>query len=196
VSPEGDPLADLATVVLAAGAGSRFGGPKQLAELDGEPLLGRVLAALDGLGDPQIVVLGAHAERVRTAVPTPAWRPVVAEDWEAGPGASLRAGLEAAPAATAALVVLGDLGWLRREAAERVLAAAAADPAEAVRAFEGERPGHPLLLRGALLERARAAPDAGLASLPEVAQATRVECAGLGVGRDVDTPSDLPRERL
>jgi nicotine blue oxidoreductase len=194
VSPEGDPVADLATVVLAAGAGSRFGGPKQVAELDGEPLLGRVLAALEGIGSPQIVVLGAHAERVRASVPAPAWTPVVAPGWRAGPGASLRAGLAAAPAASAALVVLGDLGWLRREAAERVLAAAA-DPAEAVRAFEGARPGHPLLLRGAMLARARAAPDAGLAPVLAKAPPACVQCEGLGVARDVDTPLDLARER-
>lgn len=183
----------LATIVLAAGAGSRFGaGAKLVAELDGEPLLARVLAALDGVGEPRVVVLGAHAERVGNVV-TGSWRPVRAAGWAAGPGASLRAGLAAAPTAAAALVVLGDLAWLRREAVERVLAAAADDPAEAVRACEGATPGHPLLLRGSLLECARSAPDAGLAALLGRVPVARVECSGLGVARDVDTPLDLGR---
>ena len=53
----------IGAVVLAAGEGSRFGGPKQLAELDGRPLLEHVLGvvrAVPGLA-PVVVVLGAHA---------------------------------------------------------------------------------------------------------------------------------------
>lgn len=180
-----------ATIVLAAGAGTRFGeGAKLVAKVDGEPLLARVLAALDGVGEPQVVVLGAHAEQVGATV-TGSWRSVVAAEWKAGPGASLRAGLAAAPAATAALVLLGDLAWLRREAVERVLAVAADERVEAVRACEGATPGHPLLLRGSLLERARSAPDGGLAALLARAPVVQVECSGLGVARDVDVPLDL-----
>jgi nicotine blue oxidoreductase len=177
--------------VLAAGAGTRFGGPKQLAELEGRPLLGRVLEPLDGFGEDQIVVLGAAAEEVRIILPEDRWRVVVATDWEGGVGASLRAGLAGVPEARAALIVLGDLPWLRREAVERVLAAAAGSDAEAVRAYEGEVPGHPVLLRGSLLEQARSAPDAGLAGVLKGARVTRVECAGLGACRDVDVRADL-----
>jgi CTP:molybdopterin cytidylyltransferase MocA len=58
-------LAELAFIVLAAGAGRRFGGPKQLAPLDGRPLLQHVV---DAAPDPLTVVLGAHADQVRAAV--------------------------------------------------------------------------------------------------------------------------------
>ncbi|HEV7563074.1 MAG TPA: nucleotidyltransferase family protein, partial [Solirubrobacterales bacterium] len=184
-------LAGLATVVLAAGAGTRFGGPKQLAELEGRPLLARVLESVEGFGEDQVVVLGAAAEQVRVAVPEDRWKVVVVTDWEAGLGASLRAGLASVPDARSALVVLGDLPWLRREAVERVLAAAEDSDAEAVRAFEGTVPGHPVFLRGSLLERARSAPDAGLAGVLKGAHLTRVECAGLGACRDVDVRADL-----
>lgn len=184
--------AGLATILLAAGAGSRFGGVKQFAELEGRPILSRVMSELQGVGETQVLVLGAAAERVREAIPAGSWNVVVAADWEDGPGASLRAGLAAAAAAESALIVLGDLAWLRREAAERVLAAAAASPrSEAVRACEGGRPGHPLLIRGALLDAARVAPDAGLRPLLEQADVLAVDCAGLGPCRDVDTPDDL-----
>lgn len=186
-------IAGMATLVLAAGAGTRFGGGKQLAPIAGRPVLARVLDALAGVGDPRVVVLGARADQVRRVVPVD-WTCVTAADWAEGPGASLRAGLAAAPAATAALIVLGDLAWLRRAAVERVLAVAAAAPGAAVvRAVEGDRPGHPLLVRGPLLERGRAAPDAGLKPLLEGTEVKLVECTGLGVAVDVDTVADLSR---
>ena len=57
-------------VVLAAGGASRFGSPKQLAELDGRPLLQHAVDAMLAVPaiDPVVVVLGAEAERVRAAV--------------------------------------------------------------------------------------------------------------------------------
>ena len=106
-------------------------------------------------------------------------------------GASLRAGLAAAPSASAVLVVLADLPWLRREAVERVCAAAAAGEAEVVRAFDADVPGHPVLIRGEALDRARGAPDAGLRVALAGLAVERVPCEGLGVARDVDVPADL-----
>ena len=56
--------------MLAAGAGERFGGPKQIAELDGRPLLEHALAAMEAAAvDRRVVVLGARADEVRAAVP-------------------------------------------------------------------------------------------------------------------------------
>ena len=68
----------IATVVLAAGAATRFGAPKQLAALEGRPLLGRVLEAVEGFGATQAVVLGAAAERIRPVVSEDRWRVIVA----------------------------------------------------------------------------------------------------------------------
>ncbi len=182
-----------ATIVLAAGRGSRFGGVKQLAEVDGIPILRRVLDALEGYGDPQLVVLGAAAPSVERVVPA-SWRALVAADWSSGRGASLRAGLAAVPEASAALVCVGDLPWLRREAVEQVLARSRCEAEEAVRPFEGKTPGHPLLLRGALLGRARDAPDKGLGRLLGSGPVAAVDCGGLGVCHDVDTVEDLSRQ--
>ncbi len=181
----------LATLVLAAGAGRRFGGAKQVVEVDGRPCLTRVLEAVGGFADRDLVVLGAAAARVRRVVPD-GWSVVSCPDWEAGVGASLRTGLRAAGPAGAALIVLGDLPWLRREAVERLLAAAAAHPtAAAIRAFEGDVPGHPLLLRGRLLEEARSAPDAGFGPVLRGVEVIGVDCTGMGVSRDLDSPADL-----
>src|SRR4051812_8168358 len=96
-------------VVLAAGASSRYGvsPPKQV------ELLPRVLEALGRSGvDGVVVVSGAHPLDIES-VPCP--------DWERGPGASLRCGLAALPAAVeAALVVLADGPELDPRAVDRV----------------------------------------------------------------------------
>ncbi|MCV7068588.1 NTP transferase domain-containing protein, partial [Mycolicibacterium farcinogenes] len=81
--------APVAGVVLAAGAGRRFGMPKVLAE-DGAWLKQAVTALRDGGCDEVIVVLGAAV----VDVPEPA-RAVVAERWADGMSASVRTGLAA-----------------------------------------------------------------------------------------------------
>jgi nicotine blue oxidoreductase len=189
--PAPDPA--LATIVLAAGEGRRFGGRKQLAEVEGEPMLRRAMDAVAGLAGAQVVVLGAGAEEIGAEPLFAGWEVEVAADWRLGQGASLRAGLRRAGEVEAAMVVLGDLPWLRREAAERVLAAARAESAAtAFRAVDGATPGHPVLIRGELLVRARHAPDSGLGGILKGENVVAVPCDGLGVARDVDVPDDLP----
>src|SRR5438552_18952231 len=103
----------IAAIVLAAGASTRFGSPKQEVLL--EPVLNRVLASR--VVDEVVVVLGAHE------LPTSA-RAVHCPDWERGPGASLRCGLAAlGEEVEAAVVLLGDGPELAPEAIDRVVAA-------------------------------------------------------------------------
>jgi CTP:molybdopterin cytidylyltransferase MocA len=82
-------------LVLAAGEGSRFeGGVKQLAPLEGRPLLEHALAAIAGL-EPRVVVLGHEAAAIQAAVDLHGARPVVCEGWREGQAASLRCGVHA-----------------------------------------------------------------------------------------------------
>jgi molybdenum cofactor cytidylyltransferase len=108
----------LAAVVLAAGRGSRFGGPKQLALLEGRPVLEHVLGAilaarptLASFGDV-VVVLGFHADAVERALAPGASeqvRLVRNPDPGRGIASSLQVGLEAlGPQVEGALVALGD----------------------------------------------------------------------------------------
>ena len=81
-------------LLLAAGEGRRFGGPKQLAELDGRPLVEHALGALAGL-DRVVVVLGAHADEIRAGADLGDAELVTCDDWAEGMSASLRRGLAA-----------------------------------------------------------------------------------------------------
>ena len=159
-------------VVLAAGAASRFGAPKQ------RLLLPEVLSRIRGV-EKVVVVSGAY--ELEGAVPCP--------EWERGPGASLRCGLAAlGPEVDAAVVVLADGPDLAPAAVERVVAAWRETRAPVVTASYAGVRGHPLVV-------ARSAwngiPDEGL----RAREPLLVPCDDLGSPGDVDRPDDLP-ERL
>ncbi len=144
-------------ILLAAGAASRFGSPKQLAELDGQPL---VLHALDRLLcvpalAEVLVVVGAHGDEVAAVVEGTGWedvRVVRCPDWEDGLSASLRAGVAAADAAgaDAVLVHLADLPRVTPQVIAGVLDHARDREGELVgvpvRAVYGGVDGHPAVL--------------------------------------------------
>jgi CTP:molybdopterin cytidylyltransferase MocA len=174
-------------IVLAAGEGSRFGGAvKQLAELDGRPLLQHVLEVAGDRLDPLVLILGAHADEILRRVPLGPAQPVICEAWRDGQSASLQAAVRALGDVDAAVVLLGDQPFVTREAIEAVLAAS---PGPA-RATYGGTPGHPVLLSRDELDRVpELTGDEGARSL--LAGARAVECGGLCDPRDVDTPEQL-----
>jgi molybdenum cofactor cytidylyltransferase len=174
-----------AGLVLAAGAGTRFGGPKQLARLDGRPLIEHALAALAGL-DRVAVVLGARAGEIRRGADLGSAEVVVCDEWEEGMSASLRAGLAALRGADEVVIVLADQPFIGTAAVERVRAT----PGPAARAVYGGKPGHPVVVRAPLLERAgELRGDAGFRDL--LVDAAEVECSDLADPRDIDTRDDL-----
>ncbi len=179
-------------LILAAGAGRRFGATKQIAELHGRPLLEHVLAAAVGLS-PRVVVLGHAAAEVRAKVDLQGAEPVVCERWQEGQSASLRCGLEALRDVDAVLVVLGDQPGITAEAIDAVVRAAAGDE-DAVRATFDGVPSHPVLLRRALLARAgELAGDSGFRDLLAGARVVEVEIGHLADPTDIDTPEELAR---
>jgi len=163
----------IAAVVLAAGASTRFGSPKQHFLL--EPVLARVRASSV---DDVVVVLGAHA--LETSA-----RTVACAEWARGPGASLRCGLEAVGAdVEAAVVVLGDGPHLDPRAIDRVLAVWRETDADRVAAAYGGVRLHPLVLSRRAWGQI---PDEGLRDLPALA----VPCDDLSPPGDVDFADDL-----
>jgi CTP:molybdopterin cytidylyltransferase MocA len=181
-----------AGIVLAAGAGTRAGGPKALRrDADGMPWLHRAVAALrDGGCDPVLVVLGAEAAAARGLVPPDA-TVVVADDWADGLSASLRAGLTAAPpAADAVVVTLVDLPDLPVAAVEELLAPPLG-PATLRRATYRGRPGHPVVIGRDhwLAAAASAHGDRGAGRYLRDQGAELVELSGLWDGADDDDPA-------
>ncbi len=162
----------IAAVVLAAGASSRYGTDPAKQQVH----VGAVVAALEASAADEIVVVsGAHPLPVAS---------VHCEEWERGPGASLRAGLAAlGDDVEAAVVGLADGPDLDPRSVDRVIEDWRAHGGDVVAAtYRGVRL-HPVLL-------ARAAwasvPDEGAKSLP----ARLVPCDDLTPPGDVDYPTD------
>ncbi|HZI35882.1 MAG TPA: nucleotidyltransferase family protein [Gaiellales bacterium] len=175
-----EPRETIAAVVLAAGEGRRFGGPKQLHVIDGITMLERVLIAVERSGiNTRLVVLGAHAEQITADVPLHGAIAVVSPRWGDGQAASLRAALEMLPEPIEeALVVLGDGPGLDPRAIRRTAAAG-----YGVRAADyGRGRSHPVVLPRAYWV---ALPTAGDTPGREL-EARLIDCRGLPEPGDVD----------
>ena len=186
MSPSGPSV----SVVLAAGAGSRFRGPghKLDARLDGRSVLDRAVGtALAAAAGPVVVVT---AGQIRTTL-HPAVVHVINDRWAEGQATSLRAGIDAARLLGAGSVVVG-LGDQPFVTVEAWRAVAAADAAIAVATYQGER-GHPVRLRSDVWDQLPAVGDEGARGLmrlrPDLVAA--VPCDGSPI--DIDTVEDLRR---
>ncbi len=162
-------------VVLAAGAASRFGAPKQAL------LLPEVLRRVRKSSVADIlVVAGAHPLETDARV-------VQCPDWDRGPGASLRCGLAALDGdVEAAVVVLADGPDLSPAAVDRVVAAWRDGAGDVVAAsYDGDR-GHPVVLARPAWNQI---PDEGARALDPVL----IPCDDLGSPGDVDLADEIPR---
>lgn len=177
-------------VVLAGGAGRRFGGIKQLAPLGGRPLLEYSLeAAAASPVDRTVVVLGAAAGQIGREIDFADAETVLCSGWAEGMAVTLKTGLDALGEVDAAVILLGDQPLIPAAAVARVLAARRSDAA-AVRATYAGRPGHPVVIERALLpEVMKLRGDAGARGL--LLDAVRVECGDIADPLDVDTPENL-----
>lgn len=175
--------ASVAGIVLAAGAGTRFGMPKVLAE-QGEWLCRAVDALASGGCDSVVVVLGAAI----VEVPPPA-RAVVAVDWASGASASVRAGLGAVTDADFAALALVDTPDVGADVVRRVLAAARSAPSGLARATFAGRPGHPVVIarrHWVALTDTLLGDEGARTFLAGRDDVIAVECGDLATGTDVD----------
>jgi CTP:molybdopterin cytidylyltransferase MocA len=209
----------VAGVLLAAGEGSRFGGPKALVELDGQTLAERGVGLLRAGGaDPILVVTGA------TEVQIPGTHTVYNPEWRTGMGSSLRAALnaltspedaspedaspedaspedaspeDAGPEEVGAVVVaLADQPLVGPESVARLIAAYRAGASVAVAAYDGQ-PRNPVLLAREHWPEviATATGDTGARAFLRARAdlVSLIECGDTGRPDDIDTPADLAR---
>ena len=183
-------------LVLAAGAASRFGAPKQLARLGGEPLLLRaVTRATQVAGHSVSVVLGAHAADIAPLLRNTSATIVVNRRWEEGLASSLRTGVAQLPGSTEALLVmLADQAAVTTHDLKRLVAAWQAQPDYLAAATYEGRTGVPAVFPRhsfpALLELRG---DVGARPVLQQMADRCVHVPMPSAAIDVDTPADLER---
>jgi molybdenum cofactor cytidylyltransferase len=186
-------------VVLAAGAGSRYGGGKMLAPVAGRPVLQHVLDGLAAAGLTEVVVVvGDDGAAIEAAIEWRGERRITNPDPSRGLSSSLGLGIDAVDAdapADAALIALGDQPLVPPDAI-RALLAAPPDPARpvVVPVYPDDRGRNPVLLRRAAFGLAREATgDRGLGPVLEAHPDLVAQVPVAGTNPDLDTPADLVR---
>lgn len=184
-------------MILAAGESTRMGTLKQLLLLDGKPLLVRAVeAALASPAWPVVVVLGAHAEKIR---PVLARLPVLVVEnpaWAEGMASSLRTGIttlrQFSRALDAALVALCDQPAFSVDTIAQLVAAQRATGRSIVAASYAGRHGAPALFRRehfAALAALTGEEGARALLNGDPATMTAVDLPALAL--DLDTPEDF-----
>lgn len=204
--PDGAPTTDavenprVAAVVLAAGTSRRMEGTnKLLATVEGVPIVARVVDAVLGAAvDPVVVVVGHESDQVRAALAGRVVRFVENAAYREGLGASLRAGVEALEEdIDAALVVLGDMPWLRTDHVRKVIDAYdPRGPHTICVPVHDHKRGHPVLWSSRHFPEMRElGGDVGARGLLErhAGAVLSVPTQDGGILVDVDTPEMLAR---
>jgi molybdenum cofactor cytidylyltransferase len=184
-------------VILAAGASTRMGVPKQLLEIEGTPLLLRAVeAALASPAWPVVVVLGANAEKIRLVL---ARRPVLVTEnaaWAEGMAASIRAGVTTLQQFSrhldAAVIALCDQPAFSAETIARLIATQRATGRSIAAAHYAGRNGAPaLFLREHFPTLTSLTGEEGARALlnDDPGRVAPVDLPALAI--DLDTPADL-----
>jgi CTP:molybdopterin cytidylyltransferase MocA len=179
----------IAGLVLAAGAGTRFGEQqsKLLADVAGRPVLERAVAGACAVAELErvLVVLGARSAEIRAHIEFGRAETTVCPDWASGQSASLAWGLTLLGDAAKVIVTLGDAPLITPD----VIRLFVAEPGRTRAVFAG-RPGHPVVLGPEEIAAGRKLTgDHGAREL--LGGAKQIEAGHLCSGRDVDTPDDL-----
>lgn len=194
---ETPPVRRVAALVLAAGEGRRFGGGKLLAPIEGRPMVQRAIDAANGSScDPVLLVVGHEADVLLASVSAGRAQPVRNAAYATGLSSSLRAGIDAAGGADAAVVVLADQPGVTAALLDALIDRQREMRAAAVICSWNGRRSPPTLLTAALWPAVRALEgDVGAREV----LARRDDVAVLEVDPslarldDVDTPEDHAR---
>lgn len=179
--------------LLAAGASTRLGHPKQLLSFRGRPLLRHLCEIADAAApfDPLVVILGSSAARIRReAGPLPATF-IVNKNWRDGMGSSIRCGVRACRSCEALVIMLCDQPFVTPTLLRRLVSIYRKNPGGIIACRYGQTPGPPALFDASYFP--------SLLALPLNAGAKSVILNNLAAVRfvpfpkgaaDIDTPSD------
>ena len=182
-------------VVPAAGAATRFGGDKLIADVGGHRLLDRTIRSLLDAGAEQVVVVlppDAHWTTLIEALDDRRVQTIVNPDPSRGMFSSIQLGARAVDESPTA-VLPGDMPFVRTETIEKLLTAGRRTRGIVAPRFNGRR-GHPIIIPGDVREALVAADatsrlDEFLVSQPN--WRVDIDLDDAGVLRDVDTKEDL-----
>jgi len=186
-----------AAIVLAAGASTRLGQPKQLLKLDGESLLHRTVRIAGEAGCvPIYVVLGFEADRMGLEITDLPVKPIINRDWESGMASSLRCGVEVlmkeTPLPERVLVLLCDQAKLSAEILSRLIQTSAGENSMITASNYAGRLGVPAIFNEHLypdLLKVEGDQGARAVILRHSSQTSVVEFPEGAM--DIDTPHDL-----
>jgi molybdenum cofactor cytidylyltransferase len=184
----------LYAVVLAAGASTRFGSPKQLVRLKGRPLLhAAVTRAAEVAGNALVVVLGAGAAELAPLLKHSPGSVVINQDWREGLASSIRAGVaRLPPACTGVLLLLADQAAVTTHDLKRLAGTWRHQPQYIAAALYEGTTGVPAIFpRSLFRELAELRGDVGARALlrRNTARVMRVPMPSAAL--DIDTPEDL-----
>ncbi len=187
------PRAEVHALILAAGASRRFGAAKQLARIDGEPLLVRVARRAAAAADRSWVILGAHANEL---APLLAHAPVTVRinaRWSEGLASSIRAGIQyLPPSCDAVMLVLADQALISTREYAGLAQAWRDAPHSIAAAGHGPRSGAPAIFpRRLFAELGHLHGDVGARSLLEHHASEVLTVPMPSAAFDLDTPDDL-----
>ena len=184
----------LHAIILAAGASTRLGQPKQLVKLGGRPALHIVLANAAALtGNSVSVVVGAHAgDLTYLLAHTPASL-IVNRYWEEGIASSIRAGLAALPpGCEAAMILLGDQVAVTLDDLKRLEACWKSEDGRIAASVYDQHVGVPAIFpRICFSELAELRGDQGARAILERNAYRLVRVPMPNAAFDLDTPDDL-----
>jgi molybdenum cofactor cytidylyltransferase len=194
------PSSHVAALILAAGASSRMGRPKQLLDWDGRPLV-RAAAevALAAQLDPLLVVVGGAQAQVTEALAGLPLRLIANPDYAAGQSTSLRAGIAAlSQDVDAVVVLLGDQPFVTATIVARLVAEWQTSGALIVApTYAGQR-GNPVLFAHPVIPELLAVQGDQGARAVVAADHSRIHLVAFDDSRpltDIDTPEDYERLR-
>lgn len=188
---------DVAAVIIAAGASSRLGEPKQLLLVEGETLLGRAIRiATEAGADPVLVILGASRERIEAEMDLSGVRVVGNDGWQEGMASSIRLGIEEVQKqptpAPGVLLTICDQPAVTSEHLARMIETFREHPGCSIASTYSGKRGIPAIFpRNAFADLLALTGDQGARGLLSPPDRKVIEMPLVGGELDIDRPADL-----